>query len=30
MNVDERGARAWIEQAPLSEEKKKALLNAKR
>ena len=30
MNVDERAARAWIAQAPLSEEKKKALLNANR
>ena len=30
MNVDERAARAWIQQAPLSEEKKKALMNPNR
>ena len=30
MNMDEKAARVWIEQAPLSEEKKRALLNPKR
>jgi hypothetical protein len=30
MNVDEKAARVWIEQAPLSEEKKRTLLNPKR
>ena len=30
MRVDEKAARAWIEQAPLSDDKKKALLTPRR
>ena len=30
MNVDEKAARVWIEQAPLSEERKRVLLNPKK
>ena len=30
MSMDEKAARVWIEQTPLSEERKRALLNPKK